>query len=155
MADQTAQDRSMARSLEARHGDLHGRELPRRQHGAERTPAPAPVGPPPGAMAGPVAEAVQVMSRLAEETAQGFQATLMTPSVEVREAFGVMMAGATRNTQQMIEGLWRIHTPQDMLGLQQRMLRDWLDTAMAAQALLLRVGLQATDTAWRSPHRQP
>jgi hypothetical protein len=155
MVDQNAQDRSMQRLVEARRGDLHGRELPRRQHSPERAPAAAPASLPQDAMAGQVTDAVQAMSHLVEETAHGIQAALLTPSVEVREAFGVLMAGATRNTQQMIEGLWRIHTPQDMLGLQQRMLRDWLDTAMAAQALLLRVGLQATDTAYWSPQRQP
>ena len=142
MADQTAQDRPMERVAEVRNGDAHARELPLRRTGADSLAAESAV-------------ATAAVSRLAEHATQEIQAALLAPNLEVQEAFGSLLAGAMRHSVQLVDGFWKVQTPQDVLGLQQRLLHQWMDTALAGQALMLRVGLQAADAALRPAQRQP
>jgi hypothetical protein len=156
MTEPTPAEHVMERATTARRRNgSHADEMPMRRTSAEPAAAASSFSslanndsPLHAAMASTTA-----VTNLMEEAAGSFRDAFMGPGAGIQEACGTLMAGMMRNTQHLVEGLWALHTPRDALDLQQRMLRQWLDTAFASQDLLLRAATQAAGAGMQQPHR--
>ena len=123
-------------------------EMPGRKGGYERMVAEAlrPVeAATQSATTAAAAEIGASVTRLMQETTRGLRAAMMLPMApgagfgDMQEAFATMVAGMMRDNIRLAQEMLRIYGPQENAALMQQFMRQWMDTAMASQAAMLRM----------------
>jgi hypothetical protein len=160
MVEQRAPERLPERArpervlAEARPKAERDSEMPSRKGGYERMVAEAlrPVEAATQSATTAAAEEIGAsVTRLMQETTRGLRAAMMLPMApgagfgDMQEAFATMVAGMMRDQIRLAQEMLRIYGPQQHAALMQKVMRHWMDTAMASQAAMLRMAQPASD----------
>lgn len=139
---------------EARPEAAHESEIPSRKGGYEQMAAEAlrPIEAATQAVAGAAAEEIGAsVTRLMQETTRGLQAAMLLPVApgggfgEMQQAFATLFTGMMENNIRLTQEMLRIYGPQEHAALIQKIMRQWIDTAMESQAAMLRLARPAVD----------